>query len=141
MIRGMARRNSKPTVEMPDAVPVDLADLKPHPRNYRDHPEDQIQHLIHSIETHGMYRNIVAAKDLTILAGHGVVEAANRVDSVTTIPTVVLDIESDSAAALKILAADNMLGHFAEDDDRILTDLLREIRGKREDLKSLIFEA
>ncbi len=31
--------------------------LKPHPRNYRTHPEDQLAHLVASIEEHGFYRN------------------------------------------------------------------------------------
>ena len=46
--------------------------LKPHPRNYRDHPQDQIDHLIQSIRENGFYRNVVVANDNTILAGHGV---------------------------------------------------------------------
>jgi ParB-like chromosome segregation protein Spo0J len=55
---------------------VPLASLKPHPRNYRIHPDDQLEHIIKSIQEHGFYRNVVAARDGTILAGHGVVQAA-----------------------------------------------------------------
>lgn len=52
---------------------IEIQTLKPHPRNYRTHPEDQIAHLIESISKHGFYRNVVIAKEGTILAGHGVV--------------------------------------------------------------------
>jgi ParB-like chromosome segregation protein Spo0J len=48
-----------------------LTDLKPHPRNYRTHSDDQLKHLIQSIKEHGFYRNVVVIKDGTILAGHG----------------------------------------------------------------------
>lgn len=101
-----------------------LEDLKPHPRNYRNHPESQIEHLMHSIREFGFYRNIVLAKDLTILAGHGIVEASKRL-GIEEIPGVRLEISPDSGLALKLLAADNYLSYFAEDDDRALTELLK----------------
>lgn len=57
---------------------VALSKLKPHPRNYRKHPADQLAHIKASIKQHGFYRNVVVAKDDTILAGHGVVQAAKE---------------------------------------------------------------
>lgn len=105
---------------------VELATLKPHPRNYRVHPEDQLLHLEQSIREHGFYRNIVAAEDLTILAGHGVCLAAARLE-IAKVPTIVLPISPDSPPALKILAGDNEVARLAEIDDRGLSELLREI--------------
>ena len=61
-----------------EAVMTSVEDLTPHPQNYRDHPQDQIAHIVRSIEEHGFYRNVVVAKDNTILAGHGVVQAAQQ---------------------------------------------------------------
>lgn len=114
----------------PDAVlpreDVALAELRPHPQNYRTHPDDQLEHLAASIEQFGFVRNIVIAKDGTILAGHGVAEAARRL-GLEQVPAVRLDLDPDSPAALKLLAADNELGRFAEVDDRALTELLRQI--------------
>ena len=49
---------------------VPPAELKAHPRNYRRHPEDQIDHIVSSIEQHGFYRNIIAAQDGTVLGHH-----------------------------------------------------------------------
>ena len=53
-----------------------LAELRPHPRNDGTHPPDELAHLKASITTHGVYRNVVIAQDGTILAGHGVIQAA-----------------------------------------------------------------
>lgn len=105
---------------------VDRASLRPHPRNYRTHPEDQLRHIGESIREHGFYRNVVIARDGTILAGHGVIEAAAKV-GITRVPVFRLGISPESPAALKILTGDNELGRFAEVDDRALSELLKEI--------------
>ena len=105
---------------------VDPATLKPHPRNYATHPEDQLDHLVASIREHGFYRNVVIARDGTILAGHGAVEAAQRCN-LRKIPVVRLNIAPGSARALKVLTGDNEIRHLIEVDDRALTELLREI--------------
>ena len=55
---------------------IELALLKPHPDNYHAHPDDQVEELAASLRQHGFYRTVVVARDLTILAGHGIVEAA-----------------------------------------------------------------
>ena len=54
---------------------VAIETLKAHPKNYKKHPIKQLEHLMKSIEEHGFYRNVIIAKDSTILAGHGVVQA------------------------------------------------------------------
>lgn len=105
---------------------VPLADLSPHPRNYRTHPAEQITHLAASIEEHGFYRNVVAARDLTILAGHGVVEAAATIP-VDAVPVIVLDLDPLEAAALKILAGDNEIARLAGVDHAGLAAILSEL--------------
>ena len=87
----MARKQKTvfPNVE-PALEVLALKDLRPHPRNYREHPEDQLAHLKQSIQKHHIYRNIVIARDGTILAGHGVVEAAKAL-GLETIPGCRLD--------------------------------------------------
>lgn len=114
-------------MNLPDYEIVNVTDLKEHPKNYNDHPEDQVKHLAASLEQHGQYRNIVVANDNTILAGHGVVLAAKSLEwdqiSVTRV-----DVDPDHPKALKILAADNTLSNFSMVDDRDLSELLKEIR-------------
>lgn len=105
---------------------VDVDELKPHPRNYRVHPDDQIRHLIESLDEHDFYKNIVVARDNTILIGHGIVLAA-RLKGIREIPVIRKDYDPDEPRAIKLLTADNELGNLAEVDDRLLTELLKEV--------------
>jgi ParB-like chromosome segregation protein Spo0J len=109
-----------------------ISSLKPNPRSYREHPADQIEHLVKSIQNNGIYRNIIIAKDGTILDGHALVKAAEKV-GLKEVPVMRLDIEADSEEALKILVSNNEIGKFAEVDDRKLTDLLKELKNKNPD--------
>jgi len=101
--------------------------LKPHPRNYRQHPPDQLLHIIRSIEEHGVYRNVVVAEDYTILAGHGVVKALLQMGR-PEVSVYRLPIAADSVQALKLLTGDNEIGHLAEVDDAMFTALLQEVK-------------
>ena len=113
-------------------VRENVADLKPHPRNYQKHPDDQLDHIIKSIETHGFYRNIVVAQDNTILAGHGVAEAVKKMGR-KRVPVIRLPIAPDDPRALKVLTSDNEINNLAEVDDRALTEMLKEILHSNQD--------
>ena len=113
---------------------VEISELKkPHPRNYKEHPDQQLQHIIKSIEEHGFYRNIVISKDNTILAGHGVVQASKLMGK-QKVPVIRLDIDSDSTQALKVLTTDNEIGNLAMVDDRQLSEVLKDILDEELDL-------
>ena len=105
---------------------INVNELKEHPRNYKQHPEQQLEHIIKSIEEHGFYRNIVIAKDNTILAGHGVALACKSMGK-QKVPVIRLDIDSDSTQALKVLTSDNEIGNLAMVDDRQLSEVLKDI--------------
>lgn len=122
-----------------DTVTVSLAELKRHPRNYQIHPQDQLAHIIRSIEEHGFYRNVVIARDNTILAGHGVTEAAQMMGK-RRIPVLRLDLDPNDPRALKVLTADNEINNLAEVDDRLLTELLREIMHSNGEPDPLLLE-
>ena len=134
---GLHRKKRKPesakpktAAEPPVAHVVEvtsLSSLRPHPKNYRTHPEDQLAHIVASIKRHGFYRNIVVAKDGTILAGHGVVEAAKKM-SLEKVPLVRLDLAPDDPRALQLLAGDNEIGLLAEVDDAALANILKELQ-------------
>jgi ParB-like chromosome segregation protein Spo0J len=126
-------------IKKPKVEEVEIKILKPHPRNYRDHPDDQLAHLIESLKTNGFYRNVIIAKDNTILAGHGIIEAAKKIN-VKTVPAIRLNIKSDSAQAKKILIGDNESGHLAEINDRLLTEILKEIKVETDNLLSTGFD-
>jgi ParB-like chromosome segregation protein Spo0J len=112
-------------------VRMNIADLKPHPGNYQTHPDSQLEQIQASIRQHGFYRNVVVASDNTILAGHGVVEAAKRMGK-KRVPVIKLDISSDDPKALKVMTSDNEINNLAKVNDRALTELLKgllEIEG------------
>jgi len=105
---------------------VALSSLRPHPRNYRHHPDDQLTHIEASIREHGFYRNVVVAADGTILAGHGVTQAARKM-GIERIPVVRLPFGPEDPRSLRVLAGDNEILRLAEVDDRMLTDMLKEL--------------
>tara|TARA_Y100000310_G_scaffold92397_1_gene90047 strand:+ start:6291 stop:6968 length:678 start_codon:yes stop_codon:yes gene_type:complete len=121
----MPKTRNKP-IGRPEVEAVPLKGLKPHPRNYRVHGEDQLEHLTKSLREHGFYRPIVTANDLTILAGHGVSLAAREL-KLKKVPVIRLPIAPDHPRALKVLTGDNEISHLVGVDDRALTELLREI--------------
>ena len=135
---GAAPAESSSPLERIEHVPVDM--LKPHPRNYKTHPDEQIDHIMRSIEEHGFYRNVVIARDNTILAGHGIVEAVRKMGSVETVPVIRLDLDPDDPRALKVLTGDNELGKVAETDLRGLSEVLRDVF-KADDLNGTGFDA
>lgn len=105
---------------------IAIEQLKDHPKNYKQHPDDQIEHLCQSIREHGVCRNVVIANDCTILAGHAVVKACRRLN-LKTVPVMRLDCDPLDIKAIKLLTADNEIAHLADVDDRALTELLKEI--------------
>ena len=108
-------------------ISIDL--LQPHKRNYRQHPDSQIDNLVKSLESFdGQVRSIVVrpTKDgtYTILAGHGITEAAKRA-GLTELHADIVPAEWDDVKALAYIAADNQGG--AEDDLTMLAELLQEV--------------
>lgn len=120
---------TKPKVKQPALAVevVKVADIKAHPRNYRKHPADQLEHIVASIKANGLYRNIITAADGTVLAGHGVLEAVQLL-GIEEVPIVRLPYEAESPEALRVLVGDNEIARRAEDDDLILTTLLEELQ-------------
>lgn len=106
---------------------IEATKLRRHSAHYREHDETQLEHLTASLAEHGFYRNVVCARDGTILAGHGVVEAAQRL-GLKRIPITRLDVDPDDPEALKILAGDNELSRLSDLDPAQLADLLSRAR-------------
>lgn len=111
--------------EIPSEV-VALDELTEHPRNYQGHPPEQLEHLRQSLTEHGQYRNIVVATDNTILAGHGVAQAARGLGW-STVEVKRVPYGPDDPMALKLLAGDNELERLAAVNDRALTEILRDV--------------
>ncbi len=104
--------------------------LRPHPKNYRNHKQDQLDHLKKSIEEHGFYKNVVVSEDGFILAGHGVVKAALQM-KLKQIPIHRIHLKADHPKAMKVVTGDNEIGNLAEVDDRLLSELLKGINEEK----------
>lgn len=119
-------------------VPVDA--LRPHPRNYRKHPDLQIGRLEASLARFSQVRSIVvqegAGGRYLIVAGHGLVEAAKR-QGLTDLRADVIPASWTPAQVEGYLVADNELGRGAEDDALLLAEILKEQDNAGYDLASL----
>jgi len=102
--------------------PREISALRPHPRNYRRHPERQLELLRESLRIHGQQKPVVITPDGTILAGHGLVEAA-KAEGWTELACHVYDGPYPEA----FLAIDNRASDLAEDDEASLAALLRDL--------------
>ena len=102
--------------------PREISTLRPHPRNYRRHPEHQLAILRESLRVHGQQKPVVITPDGTILAGHGLVEAA-RAEGWAEIACHIYDGPYPEA----FLAIDNRSSDLAEDDEEALAQLLRDL--------------
>jgi DNA modification methylase len=100
-----------------------IADLRPHAKNYRRHPPKQLAVLQESLRMHGFQKPVVVQPDGTILAGHGMVEAA-ELEGMENAPVHVYDGPYPEA----FLAMDNRASDLAEDDDQALADLLKALQ-------------
>jgi ParB-like chromosome segregation protein Spo0J len=102
--------------------PIDW--FRPNPENAREHPPAQVADIGTSLEEFSQYRNVVARQDGTLLAGHGVVQAALAVGMKELAVHV---FEGTDEQARKLMVADNGLSRMAVDDQAALAALLEQI--------------
>lgn len=102
----------------------DPTTLTPHPQNYRAHPPEQVAEICKSIRASGQYKNVVVNTEGQILAGHGIVQACIEM-GLSEVAVHVFD--GTEAEQRRLMVADNELSRMAEDDERSLMSLLREI--------------
>ncbi|HUW15376.1 MAG TPA: ParB N-terminal domain-containing protein, partial [Anaerolineae bacterium] len=100
-----------------------IAELRPHPANYNRHPEPQMAVLRESLRTHGLQKPLVIQPDGTVLAGHGLLEAA-KAEGWVQIACHVYDGPYPEA----FLVIDNRSAQMAEPDPQALTDLLKSLQ-------------
>jgi ParB-like chromosome segregation protein Spo0J len=92
-------------------VELDPRTLKPNPENYRGHPQEQIAEIATSLRDLGQFKNVVVRPDGTILAGHGVVQAAIA-EGVPVVWGFIF--EGTDAEARRLMVADNELSRGAD---------------------------
>ena len=121
---------------------VPIAELRPHQRNYRKHPEAQITRLAASLTRFSQVRSIVVQESTVgtflLVAGHGLVEAAKRL-GYTHLRADILPWSWSATDIEGYLVADNATSMGAEDDLIELAQLLEEQKHAGYDLASLGF--
>lgn len=99
-----------------------LADLKRYPGNPRKHDLSAIKR---SLERNGQYRAIVVRKNkMTILAGHGTVQAASELGWPKMLAHLV---QVSDEQARRIVLVDNRTNDLASYDDQLLAGLLGDL--------------
>src|SRR5229473_4624586 len=103
--------------------PIDR--LKPHPRNARQHSEDQVVQLAKSIQEFGFTQPILVDENDTILAGHGKWLAACQL-GLTEVPVIVLRGLTEIQKRAYLIA-DNQLGLNSSWDEEKLRPLVEQL--------------
>lgn len=70
-------------------IQLPISELKPYPRNPREHSEAQIAMLVASIREYGFNAPILISPEREVIAGHGRLEAAKRI-GMTAVPAIAL---------------------------------------------------
>lgn len=91
-----------------------VADLRPHPRNVKKHPERQLRLLADEIKRDGFNAPIAVWRDTFVIAGEGRLEAA-KLAGLTEIPGIDCN-HLDEAGARRFMLADNRLSELSEYD-------------------------
>lgn len=119
-------------------IPVDA--IKPHERNYRNHPDNQLTQLGLSHNRFGQFRSIVLWErpkgEYITVAGHGILEAMKR-NGVTEVRADVLPVNTPQSTIDGILVADNLHSQGATDDQSALAALLQAQQDEGFDLEAL----
>ena len=104
---------------------LQIADLKPNPRNARRHPKKQLHQIAASIREFGFNSIVVIDEDGVILVGHGRVEAA-KLAGLTTLPVLrITHLTAEQKVGFSL--ADNKIALNADWDMEQLTLLWRQL--------------
>ena len=109
-------------------IQIDIADYKPHPRNYNEHPDPQIGEIAESLRVFGQVKPVVVWREWYI-AGHGVVLGAQRLGW-TQLKAERLPADWPEYKALAYLAADNELARGASPNLVALAALAKEVQAE-----------
>ena len=103
---------------------VKIGELKPYANNAKVHPEHQIESLVKSIKEFGFVNPILVDESNNVLAGHGRLEAAHRMN-MEDVPVVIAEGLSEEQKRAYIIA-DNRLAEMAEwDSTNVAEELLK----------------
>lgn len=108
-------------------VSKNISELKKHPKNFRKHPQRQIDEMAKSVKTFGVVRPIVVDETNTILCGHGLYETLLFLNYETVDCYVVKNLTENQKK--KLLLADNKIYSLGYDDTDIIDEILSGMEG------------
>ena len=115
---------------------VRAGDLTPNPRNWRTHPQAQVDALRGIIAEIGYADALLARElpcgDLELIDGH----ARQELDPDQIVPVLVLDLDQDEA--LKLMTVLDPLAAMAEANESALESLLAEIQTDNEGVQAML---
>lgn len=112
--------------------------LTPYKNNARVHSKKQIEQIAESIKAFGFNNTVLIDKKNNIIAGHGRVEAAKKLN-MQKVPTIKIEHLSEKEKKAYILA-DNKLAEMSYWNYDILESELSEIQELNFDIKTIGFE-
>jgi len=118
-----------------EVVYQETAEIIPYVNNPREHSEEQITHLASSIREFGFTNPILIDENNTVIAGHGRLMAAKRVN-LDQVPTIRLEGLTEAQRKAYVIA-DNQMGLTSTWDDDLLKVTLQELSEMDFDLSLL----
>lgn len=125
-------------MENREIVYKNVADLIPYARNSRTHDKDQVSQIVASIKEFGFTNPVLIDDEGLIIAGHGRVQAAQKL-KLKTVPTICLDYLTEAQKKAYVIA-DNRLALNAGWDFDMLKIELQDLTEDSFDLSLLGFE-
>ena len=101
-------------------VEKDINEIKPYPKNAKEHTPTQVKKIAASIQEFGFNQPIVLDKDGVIIVGHGRYEAAKEL-KMQKVPTFTVEIDEERAKAYRL--ADNKLNESNWTMDLVVEEL------------------
>ena len=102
---------------------IPVAELKPYEANARTHSALQVEQLANSIKEFGFNNPILVQPDLTVVAGHGRLEAAKKL-GMTEVPTITLSHLTPSQMRAYVLADNKLALNAGWDHEMLKAELL-----------------
>ncbi len=128
------KRGAAPTGAQEFDPAIVLADVKEHPQNPRRGNDEAVAE---SIRANGFYGGIVVQKSTgLVIAGNTRYRVAVK-DGAESIPGFWLDVDDDTAT--RIMLADNRTSDVATYDDRVLAQMLSDLRDSNDGLTGTLF--
>lgn len=120
---------------------MQISDLTYHPENVRKHPKAQMEELKRSIKQFGLYKPAVVDEDGYILAGNGLVKAAEELGEKEVPVYEMTELTKDQKR--KLMLADNKIFTLGVDDYDAIDEVMSKVEDfdipgfSREDLEAI----